>query len=271
MRRLSLSRAWDETRDILARDGRLYVSVALALVVLPSVINGLLNPKGVGDTHAALWVSLVSLIASLITLAGQLGLIRLALGPSITVGGAIAHGMRRMPVYFVGALLIVLVLLVIAIPFGVALSAMGVPLKPGAPVPATPAVIILGLLYFAVICFIGVRMLMAAPVASAEPVGPIAMLKRSWVLTDGHFWQLFGFLLLFFIAATVVLVGIGAAIAVVVRLFLGALEPMSVSALVVALVQALLSAAFTTVLAVMLARMYVQLSGRDEQSAETFR
>ena len=32
-------------------------------------------------------------------LAGQLALIRLALGPSITVGGAIAHGVRRMPIY----------------------------------------------------------------------------------------------------------------------------------------------------------------------------
>jgi glycerophosphoryl diester phosphodiesterase family protein len=271
MRRLSLSRAWDETRDILARDGRLYVSVALALVVLPSVINALLNPKGMGDTHAELWVSLVSLVASLITLAGQLGLIRLALGPSITVGGAISHGFRRLPVYFVGALLIVLALLVIAMPFGVALSAMGVPLKAGAPLPATPPVLIAGLLYFAVICFIGVRMLLAAPVASAEQVGPIALLKRSWALTDGHFWQLFGFLLLFLIAATVVLIGVGAAIGVVVRLFLGPLQPMSVSALVVGLIQALLSAAFTTVLAVMLARMYVQLSGRAEETAEVFR
>lgn len=266
MRRLSLSQAWDETRDILGRDGRLYISVALALVVLPAVINGLLNPKGMADAGAPLWVDLVSIAASLITLAGQLGLIRLALGPSITVGGAIAHGIRRLPVYFAGALLVLLGLLVIAVPFGLALRALGVPLTPGAPVPPTPTVLIVALLYFAVICFVGVRMLLTAPVASAEPVGPIAILKRSWALTDGHFWQLLGFLLLFFIAATVVLIGVGAAIAVVVRLFLGALEPMSVSALVVALVQALLSAAFTTVLAVMLARIYAQLSGRDEKA-----
>lgn len=265
MRRFSLSRAWEETRDILARDSGLYVSVALALVVLPSLINGLLNPKGMGDTHVPVWVSLVSIIASLITLAGQLALVRLALGPSITVGGAIAHGMRRMPIYFVGALLIVLGLLIMAVPFALALQAMGVTISRGTTVPLTLPVVIVLILYLAVICFVGVRMLMTAPVVSTEVVGPISMLKRSWALTSGHFWQLLGFLLLFFIAATIVLVGVQAALGVVVALAFGRIEPMSVGALVIALIQALLSAAFTTFLAVMLARMYVQLSGNSEQ------
>src|SRR5690348_3845999 len=123
MRTLSLSRAWEETRDILTRDGRLFVSVALALVVLPAVISGLVNPKGMGSTSVPFWASLVGLAASLVMLAGQLGLVRLALAPSITVGGAIAHGVRRMPIYFVGALLVVLALFVLAIPFGLVAAA----------------------------------------------------------------------------------------------------------------------------------------------------
>ena len=40
MRRLSISRAWEETKSVIARDGRLLVSVALALVVLPQTIMG---------------------------------------------------------------------------------------------------------------------------------------------------------------------------------------------------------------------------------------
>src|SRR3954453_19429487 len=128
MRGLSISQAWDETREILIRDGRLYVAVALALVVLPAVVTGVINPSGVASTKNPLWITLVSFAASLITLAGQLGLVRLALGPSVTVGGAIAHGMRRMPVYLGAALLIILALLVVAVPFGLALAAMGVPL-----------------------------------------------------------------------------------------------------------------------------------------------
>ena len=44
MRRLSISAAWDESKVIFARDGQLLTAVALALVALPSTINGLLNP-----------------------------------------------------------------------------------------------------------------------------------------------------------------------------------------------------------------------------------
>ena len=39
MRALSLSQAWDDTKAIITRDGRLFASVALALVALPAVIE----------------------------------------------------------------------------------------------------------------------------------------------------------------------------------------------------------------------------------------
>jgi hypothetical protein len=104
-------------------------------------------------------------------------------------------------------------------------------------------------------------MAMSAPAASAEPIGPIAILKRSFQMTEGHFWKLLGFLLVYFIAALVVLVGITAAIGVPVGLAFGRIEPMSVSALIVALIHSLLNAGLTAVLAVMLARIYAQLAG----------
>lgn len=266
MRSLSLSRAWEDTREILGRDGRLYVAVALAMVVLPSVINGLLNPRGMGNTNVPLAVSLVSLVASLITLAGQLAVARLALGPSTTVGGAIAHGFRRLPIYFVAALIIVFSLLLLAIPFTLIASALGVPVTRGAAIPQSPTLLALEVIYVAIACFIGVRLILSAPVTSAEPVGPISMLKRTWLLTNGHFWKLFGFVLLFLIAAIVVLLGVGAASGVAVSLALGRPEPLSVSALVLALIQSILSAAFTTLLTVMLTRIYVQVSGNSGQA-----
>ena len=262
MRGLSISQAWDETKGILVRDGRLYVAVALALVVLPAVIVGVINPSGVASTKNPLWITLVSLVASLITLAGQLGLVRLALGPSVTVGGAIAHGMRRMPIYLGAALLIVLALLAVAVPFALALAATGVPLKADATTPPNPVTLMAALLYFALVCFVGVRMLMTAPVASGEAVGPIALIKRSWDLTAGHFWRLFGFLVLFFVAGLVVVFAVESVVGIVTRLLTGpTIEPMSLSALLVALVQSLLNAALITLLAVMLARIYVQLAG----------
>ena len=110
--------------------------------------------------------------------------------------------------------------------------------------------------------------MMTAPVASAEPVGPVALIKRSWQLTAGHFWRLFGFLVLFFVAGMIVIFAIEAVVGIVSRLMTGpTVEPMSVSALIVALVRAVLNAALITVLAVMLARIYFQLAGRTGAEA----
>lgn len=266
MRGLSISMAWDEAKAVLARDGKLFVSVALALVALPTAVTGLVNPSGVADSNAALWTDIVIIIGSLIALSGQLALIRLALAPSISVGAAISHGIRRLPVYFVAVLIIVAVLFALLIPFALALAAMGVPInRTSETAPATPSVIVAGLLYIAIACFVGVRMILAAPVASAEAIGPIAILKRSWQLTSGHWLKLFGFLVIFFIGAIALLIALASAVGLVVTMGLGPVTPMSASALVVALVQALANAAITTLFAVMLARSYAQLAGRDAQ------
>jgi hypothetical protein len=265
MANLSISVAWDETKAILAREGKLLASVALALIALPALVTGLVTPAGVVPADRPLWSDLLVVVASLIALAGQLALIRLALGPSIAVGSAIAHGLRRVPVYLVAGIVILVVLVAAAIPFMLVLVAMGVPIEPH--MKPTGLVAILLLLYVAAVLFVGIRMLMAGPVASAEAVGPIAILKRSWALTDGHFWRLLGFVAIFFVAALVVLLAVGAAVGVVAGLAAGPIQPMSASALVVALVQALLNAAVTTVFAVMLARLYVQSTGGSEAQA----
>ena len=262
MSHLSISKAWDETRAIISRDGRLFTSLALALVALPVAISALINPRGMTDSATPLWVDVVVLIASLVVLAGQLALIRMALGPATTVAHAIEHGFRRMPVYLVSAIIMISLFLIAAVPFVLVLIAAGVRMESEAELAASPAFWLVALLYFILLCWVGIRMLMSSPVASGEPVGSIAIIRRSWHLTSGHFWRLFGFLMMFFIAAGIMVVALGAVVGLLVTQLLGPIEPMTVSALAVALVQALAQAAVTTVLAVMLARIYVQLSGR---------
>lgn len=263
MRGLSISAAWEETKVILARDGRLLATVALALVALPTAVNGLINPGGMNSSATPWWVDLIAVIASLIALAGQLSLIRLAIGPSITVGGSIVHGIRRLPIYFLAVILVILVLLVVAFPLALLLQAMGVPLD-AKPMPASPSFVIVLLIYCAFVIFLGVRLILSSSVASAEDVGPIAILKRSWNLTGGYWWALFGFLAMFVVGAIIVLLAVGSAVGVIVSLLFGTVQPMSAAALVLALVQALVSAAITTLFAVMVARIYLQLSGRSE-------
>lgn len=262
---LSISAAWEEARAILTRDGQLFIAVALALIAFPTTISGLVNPAGMVNKDTPLWIDAVTIVASLIALAGQLAVIRLALGPSVSVGEAIAHGLKRLPIYFLALVMIVVGLLIVAVPLGFILAAMGISVQPNTP--PSPAMIVAALLYAALVCFVFVRMLLSAPVASAEPVGPIALLRRSWNLSAGHWWGLFGFLLLYVVATVVILIAVGNAIAVVVNLLIGPIQPMSAAALVAAFVQSLVSAGITTVFGVMLARIYLQLSGSDRAQA----
>jgi hypothetical protein len=273
MRALSISVAWEEVREILIRDGRLYVSVALALIALPSAINTLLNPGGgMNAPNAPAWIVVVTLVASLIALSGQLALIRLALGPSTTVGAAIGHGLRRMPIYLLSIIIIVFGLFVLLIPLGVLLAFLGMPITATAmKVEVTPATSVAFLVYLAIIVFFAVRLILSAPVTSAENTGPIAILRRSWALTSGHWWSLFGFLALFVVGAVIVLIAVGSAVGVAVRLTFGAIEPMSAAALVFALVEALVSAAVSGLFALMLARIYVQLAVGAGRGGEVFR
>src|SRR3954451_385798 len=85
MRQLSISAAWEEAKAILQRDGGLLLTVALALVALPSLASGLVNPPRMSASSSP-WLDLITRIASVVARAGQPACIRRALGPSVTVG-----------------------------------------------------------------------------------------------------------------------------------------------------------------------------------------
>lgn len=260
MSRLSISRAWEETRERLGSDGRLLMTVAIALIALPSAISTLVNPNSGMGEGGGLGTGLITLAMSLVALIGQLAIIRLAIGPSVSVGGAIGHAAGRALPYIGSIILLVIGLFLLAIPVGVVLAAMGVSIeRTGAGLPAGAWIPLL--LLFVVMIYVAARMMMTSSVASAEAAGPVRILKRSWELTRGNVGRLLAFLLLFLIALIVVLSAVAVMVGLLARTLFGQLEPFSAAALLVGLVQGLVSAAATTIFAVMLARMYVQLSG----------
>lgn len=267
MSRLSISTAWDETKALLASDGRLMMTVALALIALPSAISTLVNPSSAAEGSGSLTGALVVLVMSLIAMVGQLAVIRLAIGPSVSVGGAISHAAGRALPYLAAVILLVVALVILALPLIAVLVAMGVSVEEtNQAIPGGAWIVIL--LYFALLIFVAVRMLMSSPVASAEAVGPIQILKRSWALTRGHTAKLLGFLLMFIIGLIVVMIAVGVIAGLLARSLLGELEPMSAAALVMGLIEGLASAAATVIFAVMVARIYVQLSGSGAGDAE---
>lgn len=257
-RKLSISRSWDEAKEILRRDGRLIAAIALAMIVLPSTIQALVTPAAPqGEMPEPGGWMLVALAAILVGVVGQIAILRIAIGPPTTVGDAINHGARRMPVLIAAMLIWVLPIVMV----GLLLVRKVTPAQPsGGAVLAFFALMIL-------LIYLAVRLIVSAPVASAEKVGPVAILKRSWELTKGNWWRLFGFLVLLMIAAVIVMIALGSLMGAIGGLFLGGTDPMSVGALLVALVTQLGIAVLSVVFLVMSARIYAQLAGAGEVEA----
>ena len=269
---LSISRAWDQTREIFRRDGGLFVAVALALIVLPEVIVGIIAPDS--GTRPSSGVQLLRLVAGLIALIGQLAIIRLALGPSTTVGDSIRHGARRFPSAF-GAVVILLLALtlitvLIALIFG---PLLGVDLTRAANIPAEQRGVFGALILITLVAIlaISVRFTLLSPVASAENIGPLAILKRSWELTRGHYWRLLGLIVLLLVAAFFLLMVASMIGGLLAKLVSPNIEPFSVGALIFTLFAGLAQGAFSVLASLMLARVYAQVSGQTENVGEVFR
>ena len=112
-----------------------------------------------------------------------------------------------------------------------------------------------------------VKFLLTVPIASAEPAGPLEILKRSWTLSRGSYWPLLGLELLLLVAALVLLIAAQVVGGTLGQLFGGAVVPFSLSALILAIFLAAAEAVFTVLVSMMLARIYVQLAGHGEVQA----
>jgi hypothetical protein len=254
MAKLSISQAWDESRAILARDGKLISTVALALFVLPGIVLNLVMPQiRAGDLpQVGPWLVVVLLVL-LVSLTGQLSVIRLALGPHITVQDAIVHGARRVLPYL-GAVI------AWAAPIFIADTVLYNIMNADRAHPSAAAALAVIVVSLAGL-IIAVRLMLLSAVASAEEGGPIALLRRSWHLTRGNWWRLFGFLVMLIIAAIVALWAVATVVGLVARLAFGDLTPLSVGGLIVIIVGQLVSAAISVILLVMIARLYAQGAG----------
>ena len=253
MAKVSISQAWDETRAVLARDGKLISSVALALLVLPGVILNVLLPNGVpiGKGLQAGW-AVVALLILLLTFIGQLSVLRLSMGPHISVGEAIRHSASRVLPFFGAFFLWVLPFLVLgSLPYQIIRSH---------PNEASTLAGVGLLLIMGVAIFLAIRLLMIGAVASAEQGGSLTIIRRSWDLTQGNWWRLFGFVLIFALGATVLIIAVSDGLGLLVRLTIGQVTPLSVVGLLLVIVAQILIAGIYVVFFVMQARIYSQLA-----------
>ena len=261
MTELSISKAWDETRAVIARDGRLIISVALALILFPEAVAGVIGPPPtLSGEQGPSWLPVVNLIVGLLWIAAQIAVMRLAIGPATSVGEAIGHAFRRLPsalaalMIFALPLAVVLVVLIVAIAGPDAMNA----LMAGTVEPRLASAV--GLFVIAAL-LISVRFQMVIPVATAEPPRPLETVRRSFALTAGHYWRLLAVLLLAGTVALVLLTFAQLVGGIIAKLLFGDIKPFSVGALLIALLTGTAQAAFAATFSVLLARIYVQLAG----------
>lgn len=119
------------------------------------------------------------------------------------------------------------------------------------------------LLGFALFVFVSIRLLLTPPVATQEAAGPLAIIRRSWDLTSGSWWRLFGFLVIFVIGAGILVLATIAIVGVLVKSILGDIQPLTPSALILSLAEQIVMAGAYVVLMAMIARLYVQATGAE--------
>lgn len=260
MTKLSVSRAWDESKQVIAHDGRLLLPVALAMFVLPGLVVDLSMPAGAPGRlpPAGPWIAMSS-VAALVSLVGQLAVIRLAMGPHLTVGEAIAHGTRRLLAYLAAVLVWMVPFVVVALFLFGQIAA-----DPAHPSLAAACAL---LVLVVVMTFIAVRLLLTSSIASAEAIGPVAILRRSWALTSGNWWRLFGFFLTFMVGAIVLFWATETVFGLLASLVFPGQQADDIGWLVVRIVAQLVSALISVIFFVMLARIYAQLAGRGGAQA----
>lgn len=262
---LSIGKAWDETRGIIGRDGKLLMVVAAALLVLPTALVTMVTPpQGLGEQpEPTIGAQLLNIVMALVMQVGSLAVTTVALRPGTTVGEAIATGAKKLlPAIGAALLFIVPMIILLAILLAVV---VGVNLDADLQTRLTPqqlggtGVLIL-FVWACVLLFFAVRFLPASPVTVAESNNPVAILKRSWSLTRGHFWKLLGFIVLLAIAALLALMAAGIVFGMIVLLLFGQPEAMSLSALFLGLLTGAVQALLVVVFATMVARIYTQLA-----------
>ena len=260
MAQLSINEAWNETAAFVKREARLLFPIAFLLVALPGAVLQLAMPQPApGEPpEPGLWLLMVP-VAVALGMAGTIALSYLALRSGASVAEALQVGARRFLILLGASLLVGLAAAAVAIPVIIVIGAAAFA---GGSAAAAAGVAVLGALVALVLLLaLWVRLMLMTPVAAVEPGGPIALIRRSWALTSGHFWRLLGFALLALVAAMVAMAAVTAVVGLVILLLAGPAEPNSLSMILLLLVSALLQAVISMLLATMIARIYAQLSG----------
>jgi hypothetical protein len=261
--KLEMNRAWNDALRLLRLSREVILVVAGVFFFLPYLAFMIVVPNPLADAGAAplepqeildrlgefygqvWWVVLIILIVQAIGMLGLLALLTDRRRP--TVGEALKTGVVKMLPYIAAYLLVgfalgTAVLILAAIPALVGLPALGALVLLAAAVPWI---------------FLFVRFSLVAPVLVKENVAnPLTALKRSWALTRGNGWRLFGFFFLLVVAYLVVVLVVSMVVGTIFSLLGRPIAEFGDS-----LVTSLFNAGWATLFMAVLAAVHEQLAG----------
>lgn len=238
----SYSAVWDDTMQMLRRNGSLLLAVAGVFFLLPGLLVAYAFPQptsSTGQDVVALMIRYYQdhwpwlLLSSIASMIGTIALYLLLFDRhGRTVGGAIAAALPILPFYFLMSLL-----------SGLAIGA-------GLSLFVLPGLYLLG------------RLAPASAVMVAEGRrSPFAALGESWALTRKRGWKVAGLLLIVVVVGYVLSFVVTAVLGTV---FLLALGRDGLGGLLNLILRGAVSAVFVTVLIVLLAAIYRALRGSAE-------
>lgn len=259
---LSITAAWNEAEAFVRREARLLFPIAFMLVALPTAVLQLVTPRADPGQlpPPGSWLLFLAL-ATVTSAIGSLALTHLALQPGASVAEALQRGARRFIMLIGAGILVVVGAFLALVPLILALGAVGMA-GPGAG-PSAALTLLVVIVAASVALLLSARLLLVTPVAAAEDVGPIGMLRRSWDLTRPHFWKLLKFVLLILVVFVVVSMVVFLLAGMVILALAGPPQPGSLGAFLAVLAAAALNMVFAVYVAALHARIYRQLVGGE--------
>lgn len=265
MAKFDSNAAWQEAAGLVAANREVLFALAGVFFLLPSLLLAVVLGEPEVDSAAGGQQMLAAmtafygrgwwliLLAALVQIAGMLTVLTLMRDHRRpTVSEAIKAGFAGLPTYFAAQMLFVL---------GIGLAGGLLVGIAAAVLPALAAVMALVLIAFLV--FAAIRLILLAPLVAVEGQrNPVAALTRSWHMTRGNFWRIFGFLLLVAILFLVAL----AVIMIVVGIVLAVLSQGEVQRLLASVVSSALSAVAVLYFLGILAAVHRQLAGKGHPS-----
>ncbi len=259
--KLESNQAWQEASAMVSANRQLLLALAGVFFVLPTLAVAVFIPEPQPEpnmTPKALLALLADYYRSvapwmiptfLATSLGSLAILSLITGRDRpTVGEAIRSGAHGVLPYLGTQLLTALVMVLIG----------GLVGGLGAATGSAGLTVLVALVVMVLAVYAGTRLMLVAPVIAVEGQrNPVAILKRSWALTEGNVGRILLFVVLLAVVFAIVIVVLMGVIGAVLALTIGG-EPARIMA---AIASSALGAGFSVYFTACLAAIHRQLSG----------